>query len=236
MKRKLALGLVSLFTLPIISTTGVALHAQSLTPESTESTTSQTPASATPAADDDAKAIAERIAQRKDLFKTKLSIVEKTRIKTKCKASQTILGTERDRVKVVETTRSELYARLIGNLNDLSTRLKAKNIDTTALNADIVILKNKVNTFNTDHTAYKQAISDIAGMDCAADPDGFRASLETARTSLKTVTDDAAAIRGYLKDTVRPLLQTIRAELAKTETTGTNTNTNNTTTTTGGSQ
>ncbi len=248
MKRLLAVVLATVFTVPVISTVTAVAHGDD-SASTTTSTTQATPTTtssndsteAKPEPAEDAKTVSDRIAKRKAELKTKLTNAEKTRLMAKCKASQGNLGTEKGRVKGLETSRSQVYTNLLNRLNDLSARLKVKGVDTTALNADITALKTKIDTFNTDLTTYKQSVSDLASMDCATDPDGFKASLEAARTALKKVNEDAAAVRTYLTGTIKPLLQTIRAELAKTEgtdnstTTPTNsgTGTTNSTTTSG---
>ncbi len=242
MKKIIAAFLVSVFALPVLSTVTVVAHAEDMT-TSSGNTSSSTPTSSdtstqkTAEASEDAKSVADRIAQRKAALKTKLTTVEKTRLTTKCKASQQGgISTEKGRVKGLETSRSEVYKNLLSRLNDLSEKLKTKGMDTTSLNADIATLKTKIDTFNTDLTAYKQAVSDLAGMDCATDPEGFKASLETARTALKKVNDDAVAVRTYLTATIKPLLQTIRGTLEKAEATAkesTTTPTTNSTTTSG---
>lgn len=223
MKRIIAAFLVSVFALPVLSTITVVVHAEDTT-TSTTNTSTTTPSSSDTTTQkpaetgDDAKSIADRIAQRKAALKTKLTTLEKTRVMAKCKASQQGgLNTEKGRVKGLETSRTEVYKNLLNRLTNLSDGLKAKGMDTTSLNADIDTLKTKIDTFNTDLTAYKQAVSDLAGMDCATDPDGFKASLETARTALKKVNDDALAVRTYLTTTIKPLLVTIRGTLEKSE-------------------
>lgn len=259
MKRILASGLVALLALPVLSTATAFAH-NGVDDVAQTSTTSSPPSQGTGSGSsgntssstsghnetepaEDAKSIADRIAQRKTELKTKLTALEKTRIQTKCKASQGNLSSEKGRIKGLETSRSEVYTNLLNRLNSLSEKLKVKGVDTTTLNSDIATLKTKIDTFNTDLTAYKTAVTDLSGMDCAADPDGFKASLEAARSALKKVNDDGAAVRSYLSDTIKPLLKSIRTELEKSESanqtesntpsTG-NTGTTNTTTTTGG--
>jgi hypothetical protein len=46
-------------------------------------------------------------------------------------------------------------------------------------------------------------------VDCVADPVGFKAALEAARTSQATVLKDIKAIRAYVNDTIKPTLQAI---------------------------
>jgi hypothetical protein len=60
---------------------------------------------------------------------------------------------------------------------------------------------------------YTQTISDLGSMDCVTDPLGFKATLESARTQRDLVAKDAAAIRSYLTDTIKPTLQEIRTSL-----------------------
>jgi chromosome segregation ATPase len=219
MKRILTAGLVTVFAIPFLSTVNVLAVSDSATTSNTNATTSTgstSPSnSGSDTATEDKKAITDRIAERKAALKTKLSTAEKTRITTKCKASQGNLSSVKGKLQGIETSRGEVYKNIQTRLTDLSTKLKNKGVDTTALDADIATLKTKIDTFNTDLTAYKQAVSDLATMDCATDPDGFKASLETARTALKKVGEDAKAVRSYLNDTVKPLLKTIRAELEK---------------------
>ena len=47
-------------------------------------------------------------------------------------------------------------------------------------------------------------------MDCESDPSGFSTLLNDIRASRETVAQDSAAIRNYIKDTLKPTLQEIR--------------------------
>ena len=107
---------------------------------------------------------------------------------------------------------------MLGNLNKLQTKLSGQGVDTTQLAAEITALKEKIDTFNNDLGAYRETLSDIANMDCEADPSAFKASLDQARESLKKVHADAVDIRTYVKDTIKPTLQTIRSGLENAET------------------
>lgn len=50
-------------------------------------------------------------------------------------------------------------------------------------------------------------------MDCAADPDAFKASLEASRTALAKLSPDAKDISTYMTETIKPILKTIREQL-----------------------
>jgi len=163
-----------------------------------------------------------RVEKRKTELKTKLTTAQKTRLQSKCKPSQAVLGTVKSRSLTAETKHGEVYGNSATKLTELSTKLKNKGADTTELDAAIVTLQGKITTFNTDLATYKEAINDLLEMDCAADPDGFKASLESARTAREAVRKDAADVRTYLKDTIKPLLATIRSQLGGTKPEGSN--------------
>ncbi len=223
MKRIVALGLTSILALPIV-TTAVVFAEDSAKPAGTETTTTTTTTDTTETqtTTEDKTAFNARVEQHKAEMKIKLTTAEKTRILAKCKASQGLINSVKGRINGIETSRTEVYKNIIDRLTDLSTKLKNKGADTTALDADITNLKTQITTFNTDLTAYKQDVSDLVAIDCKTDPDGFKASLEAARAALVKVNKDGLAIKAYLSDTIKPLLKTIRDQLepAKTPTTG----------------
>lgn len=214
MKRVLALGMSTVLALPILST--AVVFAQDTTqPTATTTTKTETENSTN---DDDAKSLAERIAKRKAELKIRLSNTEKLRLQTKCKASQGLISSVKGRIKGIETSRTHVYKNILEHLTSLSEKLKNKGANTDELNADITTLQTKIDTFNTDLAAYKQAVSDLVAIDCKTDPDGFKASLEAARAALQKVNQDALAVRSYINDTIKPLLKTIRTELEANKT------------------
>jgi hypothetical protein len=166
----------------------------------------------------DKASLQSRLDKRKAELKIKLTALEQARLKTKCKASQGNISSLRGRIKGIETSRDNVYTQLVKRLNDLSGKLKDKGLDTTQLNTEITELQTKIDTFNTDLDAYKQAVTDLAAMDCAADPTAFKASLEAARTLQTKVKDDVVAIRTYVNDTIKTTLKDIRAQLEKQDT------------------
>lgn len=219
MKRIIALGISSVLIMPVFMVASVAAHAEGKHKTVSETTTTGTQVPTTTEADtssdkpDDPKVVQTRIEKRKAELKVKLTNAEKLNLQNKCKAAQGQVSSVKGRAKGLETSRSEVNENIISNLTKLSEKLKNKGIDTSVLNADIAVLKTKIATFNTDLTTYKQAVSDVAVMDCKADPDGFKASLAAARTSLENVNKDSQAIKSYVKDTIKPLLQTLRGKL-----------------------
>lgn len=176
-------------------------------PESTTTTTPKTLSA------EEKQKLAERLQKRKEELKTKLTTVQQKRLQTRCKASQGLIQKVSGRQNGLETSRTKVHANLVDRLTKLETKLADKNLDTTELKAQITELQAKIATFKTDLEAYKTAVADLGQMDCEADPTAFKASLDSSRTALQKVHDDAAAIRAYVKDTIKPTLQKIRAQL-----------------------
>lgn len=159
-----------------------------------------------------------RLTDRKSSLKTKLTTTEQSRVKLKCVPSQTgSLKSLSGRIKGIETSRRQTHKNLLNRLDKLVEKLKVKNVDTTALEAEIVVLKTKIATFDADLALYKQAITDLKSMDCVADPVSFKASLETARTLKQTVAKDSESIKSYVNDTIKPTLKIIQTALETAE-------------------
>ncbi len=187
-----------------------------------EQTPTTTSAQTTTAAQAEAQkqAMQTRVQQRKDALKLKLTTVQQKRLQSRCKAAQGKITSEQAKVTGVSTSRTKVYANISTQLTNLEAKLNGQGLDTTALKADIAALKTKIDTFNTDLATYKDAVSDLAAMDCVADPTAFKASLETARTTRKQLRTDSEAIHAYIKDTIKPILATLRTQLEPQATTG----------------
>lgn len=184
-----------------------------------EGETDQTTQATTTATTDETTAteLKARLEKRKADLKTKLTNAQKTALKNKCKAAQGRVSSVGGRAKGILTSRTKVHQNLVSRLENLSEKLDAKNVDTAEFNDMIAELKAKIATFETNYAIYQQTITDLESMDCATDPDGFKASLEAARLNLQTVNNDAKAIRSYLTESIKPLLVTIRAQLASTQ-------------------
>jgi DNA repair exonuclease SbcCD ATPase subunit len=174
-----------------------------------------------------------RLESRKAALKTRLTTVEQKRYKERCKNAQGKLSAVSNRINGIETSRNEVHGALISRLSTLQSRLQSQGVDATKLQTDIDALKAKIETFKVDLATYKQAVSDLAAMDCQSDPAAFKASLETARSALAKLKQDGADIKSYLNDTVKVTLKEIRSQLEGVKTGNQNTSTNETSLTTG---
>jgi phage shock protein A len=207
MKTPIKLLLAAGLVLPLFAFSSIAIvHAEET------STASSSPTSEPKVAEDKAS-IQKRIEERKAALKTKITSTEEARLKLRCKASQGTVSSLKGKVTGIETSRDKVYDGLVARLTSLQTKLKAQDVDTAVLDSEITVLQTKITTFKADLTAYKAAVTDLAGMECATDPTGFKASLEAARAAREKVKKDATDIRTYVTATIKPTLQQIRATL-----------------------
>lgn len=229
MRIRSGITLASLLLVPVFF--GAAVLAEEAQNSEQTSQTTQTKKDDTQTTDtsnkntDDQKAkLKERLEKRKADAKLRLTTAQEKRLQTKCKTAQGFVKKIDGRNGTIETNRHKVHTTLVDRLNELQAKLVAKGVNTDTLKGQITELQTKVDTFNTDFAAYKQAVSDVTSIeDCTTDPTAFKTSLDAARTALQKVRDDAAAIRSYVKDTIKPTLAAIRAELnAPKNTEGTN--------------
>lgn len=213
MREKIGLLVSLLFAVSVLSVTN-----SSLVGAETTTTTSTTADTTAETVKPDNKELLQRLIDRKTRLKTVLTAAETAKLKLKCVPSQTgSLRSLSGRIQGIETSRREVHKNLVNRLEKLVEKLKVKNVDTAELEAEIVVLKAKIATFDANLSLYKQAITDLKSMGCVTDPVSFKASLETARTLRETLVMDSAAIKSYVKDTIKPTIKAIRTALAATE-------------------
>lgn len=160
----------------------------------------------------------QRIAARKATLKTNLTATVQLRIKAKCKAAQVLINTSKTKTQTNIDKRSDLYAAILQSLQNLITRLKSQNIDTTQLGNVETELQAAAAQYKTDDTTYGQSLIDVANIDCVADPSGFKATLDSLRAERATLAKDAAAIRA-LQPALSKALADARVAIANKQTT-----------------
>lgn len=210
--RKLVAATLLMLPLLAFGVSGPLLaHAE----ESTSSSGSNSSSTETETNEDSKLTPQQRVDKRKTELKlTALAATEKLRIQAKCAGAQGIVKSVQNQSATAQTARTNVYRKLGTKLGELITKLKAANVDTTKLESERTVLQDKIKTFNDDLAEYKLAVSDLSTMDCKTDAEGFKASLQDARTKREKLKTDATDIRTYVKDTIKPTLQEIRKTLA----------------------
>lgn len=209
MRARISLLVVMLASLLMVNF-GASAVAQTASDTTTTTNTSQTTT-----ADRDA-----RIEQRKAALKKAPTKIEIAKLQAKCVAAQAILQRANTQSTQAATNRTKAYDNIQTRLASLIAKLESQNVPTAELRNAKTALASKVDTFNIDVKTYQQALSDSAGMGCAGDPTGFKASLESTRTAREQVRNDAEDIHVYVSQTIKPILKTVKDQLQTTASKG----------------
>lgn len=212
-----------LLLIPLLCAVGVMVPALASAESSTDSTQNQKqkPTTTTKTEQEiqaEKQKLKERLEKQKADLKVKLNAAQEARIKAKCKATQGIIKAGEEHVKANAPKREQAYQQLKDHMTKLVEKLKAKGVNTVQLEEQLVVLKGKIDTFKLNQAAYNQAVSDAQNIDCAADPTGFKAALESARSKRETLIQSANEIKNYVKNSIKPTLATIRGELESKKT------------------
>jgi len=107
------------------------------------------------------------------------------------------------RVKVFMTIKERVQERI--------TKLKARGVDVATLEANLVTLQTKIDKLAADHAAYMEKLKATKSFVCGESQGEFKAALEAARDAQKVVFADAKDIISFIKDTLKPNLEALKA-------------------------
>ena len=178
--------------------------------------------------------IKEKLNKRVEDYKAKqqvrLANAEKKKIQTACKASQGHVRSLGAKTNNIKENRRKVFQELGDKLDNLITKLKAKNIDTTELETARAEMQTKAEALDQEIADYQQILSDLTDLDCATDPEAFKAALESARAQREVVAASAKDLRTYVTTNLRDVLKQIKLQFAENQG-ATNENTNEDTST-----
>lgn len=155
-----------------------------------------------------------RIDLYKKQFSEKLTQTQQKKLGTVCKSAQGKVTSYHNNLKSAVQKRSGHYETITGKLEELKTKLEAASIDTTELEAVMTEIDAKVAAIAQAATDYDTALSDLAAMDCATDPAGFRAALSVAREKRAALLNEIQGLKDYVNSTVKTLLKSLREQVA----------------------
>lgn len=107
------------------------------------------------------------------------------------------------RVKVFMTIKERVQERI--------AKLKARGVDVATLEANLVTLQTKIDKLAADHAAYMEKLKATKSFVCGESQGEFKAALEAARDAQKVVFADAKDIISFIKDTLKPNLEALKA-------------------------
>jgi len=169
-----------------------------------------------------------RLEERRSRFKSiKLNAQDKTKFVARCGAAQTKLTDfakkANDQLTQVQTKQDNYLKKL----QDLSAALKSKGKDTSELDSQIAVLAQKYQDYKASADKLTTALGDLKTINCTAEPNGFKSTLEDARQQLKAAKSSRKEIadfhfrkamiieilaHGPAKSTILPVLQKIKSD------------------------
>ena len=215
--KKIQLYIGTGLMLPVFIFSPVVVSAMASSTNQTAQTT-PTPPNSTQTTKEKPQTPADRLESYKKAYAAKLTAAEEARLKARCKNAQTKGKSLTETITKSNTARTMNYTKITTSLDKIIVKLKDANIDTTKLQEQRTQLQKLIDTYNTDFKTYQTTLTDVTETNCIVDPTGFKASLEAARAARAVVAKDAAAIKTYIKDTVKVTLTAAKVELAKDDT------------------
>jgi hypothetical protein len=147
------------------------------------------------------------------------------KIKERCETINAKIVTHKEKFALKSQNRLNRYNKLISRLEVISQKLSEKEIDVTEYNKYIAELVSKVDSLNLVIQNYIQNSQLESASICSNQkPSDF---ISTKKESLQVIITQDKALRSYVKDTIIPLLRSIKPqEDATTSDSPANTSTN----------
>jgi len=166
--------------------------------------------------------IEQRVQYYKSTMGAALPVAEQKRLALRCGVAQAAVKNLQPNVAKVQTARTTAYKNIVDKLNTLIKKLNDQAYETTKLQGMIDTLNGKIKTYDTHIDGYKQAVDDLATINCTGDPVAFKAALVAARTAHDSLPTDVSDIRVYITNTIKPQLSQIQQDLKAGHTAGGN--------------
>ena len=160
---------------------------------------------------------ATRIQEYKDKVAEKISQSEENRVAGLCKGAQTVVTNMQTKLDKALENRQTTYQRISDRLAELVAKLKVAGADTAELEAAVASVDAQSAQVIALIQTHQTTLSDLSSMDCATDPAGFKAALSSARDDRKAIVAASQSLRQYVTDNLKPILKTIRENLAAKE-------------------
>jgi hypothetical protein len=155
----------------------------------------------------------QRVAQRKAERGTALSDTDSKRLVGNCLSGQGKLRSiQNNEVSMLEK-HTKVYGSVDAKLWIAIGQLKLANQDTFQLQKQHDAFVDKTTGFQTIAGNYKQALDDSLLINCQADPNGFKALVDTVRIYHDQLRAQSADSHDYVVNTVKPSLTTFIANL-----------------------
>lgn len=157
--------------------------------------------------------LSNRITERLQRLKTDLDTGQLQALKATCKPAQNKINAARKVAEVYSTTQGQKVDKIIENVTRLSTNLKSQGKDSgqvDTLLGGITELKKQI---DTTYQNYLLALEDTAKVECEANPEGFRTSLDDAKGQFSNLADLRKSQKDLIKIELKDALTELKGSL-----------------------
>lgn len=202
--------ILSLFTFALVST-----HAVLAENDATDSTAT---GSGMPNQGRKIKVLNETTKQEREEIRTTVKEQRNEIIKTKCEIVTTNVNNRLETFSENKEKHIKLYGDLKTRFQELIQRLDEKGYDTTKLEEDAQVLDEKIQKFAADYVIFIEYLTATKGNACGQSDGAFAQALAKAKAQLKIVRADAADVKNYYQEVIKPDIQALRAQKPVTTT------------------
>lgn len=103
------------------------------------------------------------------------------------------------------------FINLRDHLIDAIERLASKGYNVSVLDADLIVLDEKIDTFKADYALFIDKLAATRNASCG-NSTTFRGALQAAKAQLRIVRQDANMIKDFMKETVREHIRELRKD------------------------
>lgn len=175
----------------------------------TQRAQAQVPPAAPPAGSSFDQRVGQRKAERKIVF----TETDQKRLISTCVNAQTKIRTLQQSTTPAVANRAKINQQIDAKLWIMIGKLKMAGKDTFPLEKQRAELAAKVEASQQTAANYTQSLDDLVVINCKADPEGFKALLDTARIYNTQLRDQSADARNYVNNEVKTSLSNYATDL-----------------------
>jgi hypothetical protein len=154
-----------------------------------------------------------RVDRAKLTFPIRLSNQEKTTLASRCKKAQSNLSKIKVRLEARESIISIKYNLIEQHLLAVSKRLSANQSDTSIIDLLLTNYQKLTSEHQQAFTGYQLALDDATTINCADDPQAFKALVEDVRTKRQDYVTTVNAIKDFSSAELKTSFDALRTRL-----------------------
>lgn len=155
----------------------------------------------------------ERLAQIQADYGVTISTEQQTKVKNLCKTVQSILQKYFADSKSVAQSEQSIHGEILARMGSMSALFSISSIDYPEFEQITTDYSNRLDKLKSAAEVHNVLLQDAIGMDCVANPAGFKALIAAIRASRPDVEAYRVALRAFVDETAIPAIAQVAARL-----------------------